>query len=125
MTPDTTPSATWDSWTVEQRTEWLATVIMRWFRVKARGRGAGVFIWATQDRDQNHHWDFAEEIDWNPLSSWDDWRRVEERVMEDEELWEKFADRFPGDFPIDTYMRADLPTRAKALYLAYRQLHDA
>ena len=33
-----------------------------------------------------------ESKDWNPLESWDDWRMVEERMLEDESLYHDFMD---------------------------------
>jgi len=49
---------------------------------------------------------------WNPLTDWNHWRQVEEKVMEDEELVYKFIRDFATT---DIYMKADLPTRCKAL----------
>lgn len=58
-------------------------------------------------------------------NDWNMWRRVEEKVMEEGRLWDKFAQevweqgncKFGGDM-----MKADLPTRARALYLAFQSL---
>lgn len=43
---------------------------------------------------------------------WCYWRRIEERIMEDEDLKIKWLMAFPNQFE---YMKADLPTRCKAL----------
>lgn len=115
------PEAVWNAMSDTEKVEFLATEIMGWHRVVARGRKLrkDVYIWATQDRDQDKHWDFAEEDDWNPLTSWDHWRQVELRIMQDEGIWGEFMSQFP--FLIEkSYMEADLPLRAKALYLSYQ-----
>lgn len=138
MTETLSPSATWDAWTVEQRTEWLATVVMGWrkhihrfpeFHIKHPSEEK--LLWWDGSQEYGHEW-AATVGDWNPLSSWDDWRRVEEKVMEDEKLWVEFLVQIwsvPATLDVMQYadevvamgdlMKADLPTRAKALYLAY------
>ncbi len=111
--------------TAQEQIEYLATKVMRWHKVKARGRGAGVYIWATQDRDQDKHWDFAEEIYWNPLTDWNHWRQVEEKVMETAELkWRMIENIHPDDRQwLYFYMQADLPTRVSALISAHQDLY--
>jgi hypothetical protein len=120
MTHSPTPSAT-----NEQIIERLATEVMGWHKVKARSNGnRDAYVWATHDRDQNEHWDFAAEIDWNPLTDWNHWRQVEKRVMEDEDLWELFCINCcrPKSCLIGNYMQANLPTRIQALIAALDSL---
>lgn len=62
---------------------------------------------------------------WNPLKSWDDWRRVEEKVMEDDDLWNSYEVIMENDdsFLGVTLCQADLPTRGSALISAHKELH--
>lgn len=57
---------------------------------------------------------YGEGLGWNPLTDWNHWRMVEEKVMEDERLWQQFMDSF-RPFALLEYMKADLPTRVDAL----------
>lgn len=51
---------------------------------------------------------------WNPYKSWDDWRMVEEKIMENDELWADFMDEFKKH-SLHLYMKANLETRCTAL----------
>jgi hypothetical protein len=67
---------------------------------------------------------------WNPLTDWNHWRQVEEKVMENQTLWLEFRRQYnlwskQDDFRADNYdhhwkvyMKADLPTRCRALLSA-------
>lgn len=57
---------------------------------------------------------------WNPLTDWNHWRQVEEKVMEDEDLWNWFMADFCDE--VTTYVQADLPTRVDALLSALDSL---
>lgn len=56
---------------------------------------------------------------WNPMKSWDQWRVVEEKVMEDEELFMDYTlaiwNAPPDGYCCKKQVAADLPTRCKAL----------
>jgi len=56
---------------------------------------------------------------WNPMEDWNDFRMVEERMMEDEELWEEYwrilNHEDISDLTNGYGAKADLPTRCKAL----------
>jgi len=61
---------------------------------------------------------------WNPYTSWEDWRQVEEKVMEDEELFDKFTTQLVACQPhclentqdwLLLYARSSLEIRCKAL----------
>jgi len=55
---------------------------------------------------------------WNPLKDWNHWRQVEEKIMEDGDLFGKLVMSFGKDLfgqNIIKYLQADLPTRCKAL----------
>jgi hypothetical protein len=109
--------------TDEQKIAYLAEM-MGWHKVKARGNGnRDVYIWATRDRDQNIHWDFASEIDWNPLTDWNHWRQVELEMMETGwrgSLRSHFLEQFEN---IAEYIEADLPTKVSRLIAAHQSLH--
>lgn len=87
-----------------------------------------------------YHKDFAVEIPpmrgirpWNPLTDWNHWRQVEEKIMypkEDREwrLLERFFETFDtkhGKGIPHLVMKADLPTRVDALIQAHSSLQDA
>lgn len=62
-------------------------------------------------------------ISFDPLTDWNHWRQVEEKVMEDDKLHCKFIESVVDVYrgprgQVEDYMKADLPNRAKALYLA-------
>lgn len=68
---------------------------------------------------------------WNPLTDWNYWREIEEKLMEDEELFRKMLHNFVLSFPNEKkdeagawqYIYADIPERCKALYLAYQSIN--
>lgn len=95
MTMDTeqSPSATWDVMTDKQKIEWL-------------GEFADMQPWAVDDG-------------WNPLTDWNHWRQVEEKVMENDRLLYKYIQFFWNKQEQwgQKFVKADLPTRAKALFL--------
>ena len=99
--------------TDQQRNEWLAEFM------EFPGFADGCIIWfdnqTTPGEPHENH------TPWNPLESWDDWRQVEEKMMEDGKLWAAFLkNKVWGRSAVITpcYMMADLPIRARALYLA-------
>jgi len=53
---------------------------------------------------------------WNPLTDWNHWRQVEEKVLKTKGLTEKFQSFFSVQSNhVYAYMAADLPLRCKAL----------
>jgi hypothetical protein len=73
------------------------------------------------------YWNGKKDVIWNPLVSWDDWRSVEEKVMEDEKLFTEWVWTIatPGKNARPVSMEvceADLPTRCKALIAAHQEL---
>lgn len=113
----TSPEAAtaWDSMTDQQRIEWLATVA----RLKYAGGEWGSL-------DTNHM-----QPTFSPLTDWNHWRQVEEKVMMETGLMTSYIDElvnniFGDDLSklsgIRCLIEAELPTRAKALYLAYQAL---
>ena len=63
---------------------------------------------------------------WNPLTDWNHWRQIEQKLtdgsMENIELWAKSL----GDkYSLYEYMEADLPTRCSALLAALDSLKQS
>lgn len=57
---------------------------------------------------------------WDPLTSWDDWRMVELKIMEDEELEFEFLSEIDVGLEDHShicakFLKADLPTKVSAL----------
>ncbi len=100
----------------QEQIEFLATRVMRWTRTIHCNLGE----WITENDD-----DFVK--DWNPLTDWNHWRKVEERVMEDNELkWEMIKRIHHDDRQwLYFYMLADLPTRCQALIAAHQELYSS
>lgn len=64
-------------------------------------------------------------------NDWCMWRKFEEKVMEDNSLFlafcsmmKPFADSQFYDHAIRGYLLADLPARARALFIAYQSVHE-
>ena len=137
----------WDAMTHEQKVEWLATKVMGWRRGKPDEHGylfEDEDAWYEPDEDEpSYSADGCDRTDgmtaWRPMTDWNHWRQVEEKVMEDDDVfahhmakvivlqWQKengntisISSRRGGVTFRRTLslMRADLPTRCKALYLA-------
>ncbi len=106
--------------TAQEQLEYLATEIMEW-EIIAHGPGYEdlhpIVKNATGYVTQH----------WNPLTDWNHWRQVEEKVMEDEDLWEEFAQHLFGNescrIQLWLHMKADLPTRVSALISAHQELY--
>lgn len=67
---------------------------------------------------EGYVWDPEEDkqVRFNPLKDWNAWRQVEEKVMEDRNLWGKFTEEYEGGgWALRDYMKEDLLTRCKAL----------
>ncbi len=113
-------SQVWDAKTDEQKIEWLAKEVMGWKK----------FHWeATGDySDWQKDGRFVCTCDsWNPLEDHNDFHELEKKVMEDEKLFGKYKRSFMTTDHIHPYilndniylyLKSDLPTKCKALYLA-------
>jgi hypothetical protein len=121
MSTTTDKASAWDAMSDEQKVEWLATRVMgfNW------NFSSGSFT-KTHIRPSIALFSKA---DWNPLTSWDAWRQVEEKVMEDKELPFIYIGKLIDDMKMkkETYIyhgliKADLHTRAKSLFLADQYL---
>lgn len=109
-----------------EKVEWLATEVMGWHKA------------TIQKTERSFYW-FEEKMMspvampyWNPLTDWNHWRQVEEKVMQNPDRFKAFVKQLEivcepsmqqSSWTIARlYVRADLPTRARALYLAYQSL---
>lgn len=111
MKTNGTPSATWDAMTDQQKIEWLAVKVMGWRRIQT-DRG---FDWC----DERHI--KADGKYWNPLTDWNHWRQVEEKVMEDDRLMKRYGTSLRREMEnvgMTYYFMPNLRTRTKALFLA-------
>ena len=109
--------AIWKAKTESEQVEWIAVEIMKWAI-------CGTSKWYEPNTDYVR----TAEATWNPLTNWNDWRQVEEKIMEDVELWEEMMEQnhqLPNkrSFDVYSYWFATLPRRCSALYLAYTSLH--
>lgn len=102
----------WDSMSDKQKVEWLATFMG----------------WKSHGGDKIEIHPMRAIRTWNPLTDWNHWRSVEMKVMADSELFEAFLmqiDMGRGvgwEDRVARLCRAELPTRAKALFLAFHSL---
>lgn len=79
--------------------------------------------------DWKHRRWYGEENPWNPLIDWNHFRQVEERVIEDEDLAEEYLFALePEDDGWERLawilLKADLPTRCKAVLNAFDSLQS-
>lgn len=103
MTPDYLKQ--WQEMSEEEKVSWIATEVMGWTQ----------WPWL---HDHDEEWKV-----WNPLTDWNHWRQVEEKVMVMKSpLWGKYLITLEGNNGFDFHMRADLPTRCQSLFLAYKSL---
>lgn len=127
MTPSPTLSA-------QEQIEYIATKIMGW-----RREDNAWFDATTNDFQGLVESDYRE--DFRPLTDWNHWRQVEEKLMEDAMLFARFIQQAwcnkPKNIPdtketihpksmraIGCIMNTDLPTRCQALIAAHQSLNS-
>ncbi len=127
--------------TEQQKIERLATEVMGWGKKHVKDNPELSFQWWSDGEPTFKYWkdvtvgevddmvhnsmvpeqaDDIHALMWNPLTDWNHWRQVEEKVMEDERLKAWFFADFCDE--IETYLQADLPTRVDALLAALDSL---
>lgn len=107
MHSQTTAAAVWRSKSHKERVQWLANDFLQW-NVDVSKTILGRI--------------------WNPLISWDDWKQLEREAAKTPRLWNRYkfyireltTNESDEDDSTDCCMKADLPTRAKALFLAHQ-----
>lgn len=130
------PSQVWDSMSEEMKIEWMAKVMGWTMRVQQNKRNPEYI--ARTWHDSKGRWQMNVGP-WDPLTDWNHWRQVEEKVMDTEHLREVFVaevliiihgeEKILGAYKdyftrIIEYARTNLRTRAKALFCAYHSLHE-
>lgn len=112
----------------------LATEVMGWKLMDYDTGDYGTKDEWLGDASSNDGWSWegrggdSEAWDWNPLTDWNHWRQVEEKVMEDETLWHyslKKLGAITGDIDhhIGIYMEAHLSVRCRAVLAAWDSLN--
>jgi hypothetical protein len=109
MTTPITPSAPTD----RQIIAWLAVEVMGWHYIK---NGAIADGWWADFR-------LRSKLSWNPLTNWNHFRQIEERLMEDgkSELLKRYLKYFEGK---GHYMGSCLLERCQALLSALDSLKE-
>jgi len=81
-----------------------------------KGGAGDAYCWHT---DEEHGTVWQEDSNWNPEIDWNDWRILEEKMMEDKGLRQDFLEKIFEDSAYKTltysYINANLPTRCQAL----------
>ena len=118
----------------QEQIEYLATQIMGWYEEHSHvvrdvwnwEKAGGIVCCSRDQRAGMAH--YLSERPWNPLTDWNHWRQVEEKVMEDEVLLEIFVSKVHKQCcGLDqrmflAYIKADLPTRVSALIAAHKEI---
>lgn len=120
MTTQDKASAEWDAMTHEQKIAWLAKFEgytndpkkVEAVRQKHLSHSTYDNGWLTPSGKWIH------ELNRKYLTDWNHWRKVEEKVMDGSEVLAATWYEKMGNPTFYLYMMKDLPTRAKALYLA-------
>lgn len=117
-------SSAWDDMSDQQKVEWLATFMG--YKKPTNPDEVEISDIDTYDFGTRTLWVWkskSEMIGLRYLDDWNHWRQVEERIMEDENLWRAFLTEKDGfTTEVSEYMRKDLPTKAKDLYVAFQSL---
>src|SRR4051812_16333235 len=102
-----------------EKIEYIATKVMGWeIKRSPTSKKYDRYIkgyWHLNNGKTRPHYSYMRY--WNPLEDWNNWRQVEEKVMEmNNGLWREFIVRIPkeADYWLDAckqLMKADLPTR--------------
>lgn len=117
-----------------EKVEWLATEVMGWEWHEigkingSQATGAWCILEKPEEAFENDSSDdYA--YDWNPLTNWNHWRQVEEKVMEiGQHLKAVYIAEMHQAHSCtiaemsEAMLKADLSTRARCLYLAYQSL---
>ncbi len=113
------------SLTDEQKIAYLAEKVMGWKKETQNADGCLWHFWTVNDIHM------IETGAWNPLQSWDDWRQVEEKVMEDRNLFNNYIVTLAEDgmgedisktSGVRSLIESPLPTRVDALIAAHSSL---
>ncbi len=98
----------------QEKIEYLATKVMGWEVADYLSKDGKVLV--RRDLTSRHASIF------DPLTDWNHWRQVEEKVMEDEKLAKELFYEQTISWTTTSYVKADLPTRVDALIAAHQSL---
>ena len=117
--------------TEDEQTEWLATKMMGWKEIpwfKPQPMAGRCWVEKKETCEsaieiKGKVWHIGGYNGWNPLSNWNEWRKVEEEIVKNETLWFEYTKELAHltgnmDFAEDI-MKADIPERALALFCVY------
>ena len=99
--------------TSQEQIEYIATKVMKW-HLKTYAAGA-YGHWLNAKNEKIHGVGL-----WDPLESWDDWRQVELKIMEDRDLWYEYVSRIGSGLNM---MQNELPTRVFFLIASHKKLY--
>lgn len=122
------PSAeeVWEGMSEKERIEWLAVKVMGWHKVDKDWKDDGTtYCWMLEGNTMAS-------VNWNPLVTWDDWRAVEDKIMQDKrgsdysdyDCGRRFTsalgcyDSSDPFYGILKFQETDLPARCKAAFIA-------
>lgn len=109
----------------EEQIRYLAERVMGWKKTSLAVIMPAVYGDADEDLEmweKNPSSHIAVQ-NWHPDHDWNHWRQVEEKVMEDELLVERYLYCFEAPWRIKAFLKADLPTRVSALIQAHKELY--
>lgn len=122
------PSETWDKMTDEEKITFLAVKVMGWVKTQRDESIGGHWMWCNKENYGVH---YAEDVirhatgtmdcKWNPLTDWIHWWEVEEKMDErlfNEWMLELVKITVDSGKALIHILKADLPTRCKAAFLA-------
>ncbi len=112
--------------TEQESIEYLAR-FMGWREIKNWKEDGDIYQWEAYE---DGGWGIIEDRHWNPLTDWNHWRQVEEKVMEDQELKNEYISKLIEEVECSTagacdYMKAELATRISALISAHKELYPS
>ena len=120
-------ASAWEAMTEAEKVGWLAVNVMGWENVRGYWKVGDKYVGGRVEHEEENRCEHCAGMvreQWNPLTDWNHWRQVEEKMMktENQSLFVEYCKQISD---IDTYesvfrfVAADLPTRARALFLAF------
>ncbi len=111
--------------TDSQKIERLATEVMGWRTEADNEPDTDNTPWYWWVDENGHEYECTT---WNPLTDWNHWRQVEEKVRVTYKLNTSFYEYFEGNNcneAVDNYIGTDLPTRVDDLLAALDSLKQS
>ena len=83
MTPEQVIAGIWDKWPEQQKVEWLATKVMGWIWHDSKR----LWIKRIDEKDREVFQNPYPLLEWSPITDWNHWRQVEERMVAQDKLF--------------------------------------